>query len=492
MEVFNEFLGRQAEKELQLLKLLYLEAPTFLSVKELSMELQIDRRTVYKYYNALTKIPYLNQEKKGEILVQKHNLGYTFKGTKADYKLIKQQLIQSNPFYEMLVTLFFYNEVNITKFSIENFVSESSIRDRLVKLETALATFHLSIQKKDKVIYLNGDEKRIRYVMVLFFWRIYNGLDWPFQGIVQGKTKSIISTLAEVTDYKITKVNNELLSYILAVNVIRNQKFFLVDNNFIEKTALSRHILNANQELKRTTEKILKKNYFFNSNESDFVLLWLSMVANFHSNSNNLTKEYAHYICENIVSSSNSEWYKRRVTELTEREQTAFWEVLVYGHMCTELFKDIGFTITGYDVKSYLEDTYPAYFPKVRAILSQFTLGMYTEEERESLLYYYTLAYSLIEEVSFFSNLIKVKLETDLPQVLEIGVKKRIEKTFENFYNLDVDTTNKYDSYDLCISTSPLSILDKDYASLLINAQVTLNDFVKINELLKKISDHKK
>jgi hypothetical protein len=382
--------------------------------------------------------------------------------------------------------------VNITKFSIENFVSESSIRDRLVKLETALATFHLSIQKKDKVIYLNGDEKRIRYVMVLFFWRIYNGLDWPFQGIVQGKTKSIISTLAEVTGYKITKVNNELLSYILAVNVIRNQKFFLVDNNFIEKTALSRHILNANQELKRTTEKILKKNYFFNSNESDFVLLWLSMVANFHSNSNNLTKEYAHYICENIVSSSNSEWYKRRVTELTEREQTAFWEVLVYGHMCTELFKDIGFTITGYDVKSYVEDTYPAYFPKVRAILSQFTLGMYTEEERESLLYYYTLAYSLIEEVSFFSNLIKVKLETDLPQVLEIGVKKRIEKTFENFYNLDVDTTNKYDSYDLCISTSPLSILDKDYASLLINAQVTLNDFVKINELLKKISDHKK
>ena len=85
---------------------------------------------------------------------------------------------------------------------------------------------------------------------------------------------------------------------------------------------------------------------------------------------------------------------------------------------------------------------------------------------------------------------IKIKLETDLPPVLEQNIKERIEAPFKNFYNIDIQSNFNDDEYDLYLSTASLTETLIEHPVLLINAQVTLNDLLMIQKEIEAISQN--
>ncbi|MFQ7237374.1 MAG: helix-turn-helix domain-containing protein [Enterococcus hulanensis] len=129
----NSFFGNESSNEIELLQVLYKNSG-FMDIEELSARLNIDRRSVYKYFELLQNNSYSLESTTNEILISKRGRGYKFAGTKKEYKLLYKKIVESNPFFELLTSLLLNNEVSITKFSIDHFMSESKFLKRLYEL----------------------------------------------------------------------------------------------------------------------------------------------------------------------------------------------------------------------------------------------------------------------------------------------------------------------------------------------------------------------
>lgn len=80
-----------------------------------------------------------------------------------EYKILTKQILQSSPYFTLLEKLFFESNVHLTKFSMDQFLSESTVRHKVAELDTILKTFDFSIQRTKGEIRLVGAEPRIRF-----------------------------------------------------------------------------------------------------------------------------------------------------------------------------------------------------------------------------------------------------------------------------------------------------------------------------------------
>lgn len=205
MEIFNSFFGSDIKREIELLRFLY-KQNRFVSIEEISHVLKMDRRSIQKYYDFLVHSPLLTYEDRENILISKYGLGYKFVGTKKDYKALTKQVLQSNPFFELFETLFLENEINLVKFAYENYVSESTVRKRLYELEKLLDPIGFTLKKNKGYVYLKGNEARIRYFMVTFFWRTFSGLHWPFPNISEEKCTQISRNIYQAAQIEVNEI----------------------------------------------------------------------------------------------------------------------------------------------------------------------------------------------------------------------------------------------------------------------------------------------
>ncbi|MCI1135999.1 helix-turn-helix domain-containing protein [Enterococcus gallinarum] len=93
------------------------------------------------------------------------------------------------------------------QFAANNFFSESTVRKRIYELENALTPIGFSLRKQKGMVRLIGDEARIRYFMVAFFWRTFSGLHWPFKGLSQKNVKRSLKTSIKITRFLSIKSN---------------------------------------------------------------------------------------------------------------------------------------------------------------------------------------------------------------------------------------------------------------------------------------------
>ncbi|WP_288551562.1 hypothetical protein [Enterococcus gallinarum] len=64
-----------------------------------------------------------------------------------------------------------------------------------------------SLRKQKGMIRLIGNEARIRYFMVAFFWRTFSGLQWPFKGLLQKNVKRSLKNSIRTTRFLSIKSN---------------------------------------------------------------------------------------------------------------------------------------------------------------------------------------------------------------------------------------------------------------------------------------------
>ncbi|MBO0451837.1 helix-turn-helix domain-containing protein [Candidatus Enterococcus murrayae] len=498
----NNFLGNESVKELELLRVLY-KNPRFIDVEELSTQLKMNRHSIYKYFDLLQNTPYIEENRSKEILLAKRGQGYKFTGTKKDYKIIYQQVIQTNPFFKLVELLLQNNEINIIKFTHDNFISESKVRKRLYELKPLFEDIGLSLKRRDGNVLLRGDEAKIRFFAVAFFWNIYHGSYWPFPGISEKKCEELVANIFAKNTINYNDIGLKLTCYVFAVTILRFRKGFRIEEKKIDSIKHSPYIaknllaiiLSTDSDFNTVLLEELHSKYLLDRTEIYFLILWFYSNSNFYL----LNSKLVHFLDKapaellpypnpfsELLKDSNH--FSDFDTFSTNTKQS-FLSTILAGCLSVELFSKTSFTVTGYEVEKYITKHFPKLLFHTTNLLAQSAVYPDDPDKRQGLALTFAIASTLIESPSKFAKKIRIKVETDLPTVLEFFVIERIKSTFQSFYNLEISNSIAYQNADFCISTNFLSESDSFVETLLIDAQVTLSDILTINQKILQILD---
>lgn len=498
MEVFHSFFGNETKKELELLKLLY-KNKRFMGTEEISECLKMDRRSVYKYHDLLLNKPYMTKKEHMAVLSVKHGQGYKFNGSKKDYKILSRQVLQSNPFFELLETLLLDNKIIIAKFAYDNFVSESSVRKRMHELASLLEPMDFSLKKSKGTVHLIGKEMRIRFFMVAFFWRIFSGLHWPFTGISQRKCEKIVTEIYHECQIPVNTIELKLSYYVLAVTILRTRKGLKIDEEIhsvvdrfpFVKQPVSPSDMKNMQSIKNILAEKLSAHYHLDRSNIEFIFLWLYSRADFHQkniNTDCLADIDAHRSDSTLIEKIMSlypQLIKKADTGLVDEEKKRMIFVTLYtGILSVEMFGKMDYSLTGYNLKEYLSLKFTGLLQQSEELVKRNKIYSKEPDKQEGLSLHVAVAWSMVARPISFSKKIKIKVETDLPFTIEQGIIERIQTTFQSYYPIEVSHSFKEENYDFCLSTAPITELEGSTETLLINAQVTLSDLLAIQKKL--------
>ncbi|WP_193754117.1 helix-turn-helix domain-containing protein [Enterococcus faecium] len=490
MENFNKILGKEVQKKTELLSLLY-NQPTIITTNELSKKLKMDRRSIYKYFDLLSELPYV-QENNG-ILVEKHGQGYKFNGTKKDYKILSTQIIQETPFFKLIENILTNTQVNIVQFAYDNFLSESMVNKKLSLLRKHLNTMELDLKKRQGIVRLVGDEEKIRFLIVAFFWRNYNGIDWPFAGISKTNCKKIISTIYTQNGIEVPPAKMELSCYILATSILRSKKggtiinqhlntltktLFLSDNFFIKIKHFNRSMykhLSPKYHLKREDIEYLTILAF----REPFFLMQIFKDVNTISEVFNNKNLLELLLCSDDI--------ERNFTYSNFQTKKIFISSIIAAFVSAETIGKVDYTISGYNINKYIHKNYPTVKPIINAILDENNVYSEDSNKRSSLITPLASSYALLISPSKNQKLIKIKIETDLSQSLETLIIERISDAFKSFYHLELNSSIPESEAAFCLCTNYRSLDFINIDTVLIDAQVSFKDFINIQNKIKSI-----
>lgn len=499
----NSFFGNESSTEIELLQVLYKNSG-FMDIEELSARLNIDRRSVYKYFELLQNNSYNLKSTTNEIFISKRGRGYKFAGTKKDYKLLYKKIVESNPFFELLTSLLLNNEVSITKFSIDHFMSESKFLKRLYELNLLFEEYGLSVKRRAGQARLMGDEAKIRFFAVAFFWKVYHGSYWPFPSISKKKCDQLVSKIFTKNKINYNEIGQNLTSYAFAITILRVRRGLRIDPKKIDSIKKSPFIddevfsiiLNTEDELTATLLKEFRSSYHLDETEITFLLFWFYSNSNFYLVNprlkeylNHFTKKKGYLFSVSKLQRKLPEISRFKTLSLTTKQM--YLSTLLAGSMSVELFGKTSFTVTGYEIEEYIQKNAPKLLLRATELLTQASIYSDDPDKKYGLALQIAIANTLIINPTDYMKKIKIKIETDLPTALEFTVVERIKNTFKSFYNIELSNNLSYQDADFCLSTNPLSEMDRSLETLLINAQVTESDIVAINQKILDILNEK-
>ena len=171
----------------------------------------------------------------------------------------------------------------------------------------------------------------------------------------------------------------------------------------------------------------------------------------------------------------------------TTKNRGLFTKQLVAGLLFVELFEQMDFTLTGYNIKKYLLQNFAHLFEHAQKIVAKQDIYVSNPAKQTGLGLQLSMAYTLITAPTAFNQTIHIKIETDLPTPIEAIIIQRIRETFASFYHLAINQLSEEDRYDLYLSTTPLLQVKQAAPFLLINAQVSLPDLLAIQEQLDRL-----
>lgn len=494
MDGLNQVFGKEVLKETKLLSLLY-KQPSFFSISELSEKLKMDRRSIYKYFDLLLTLPYAQNHK--NVLVAKHGKGYKFNGTKKDYKILSRQILQTNPFFELIEELLLTNKINITQFAYDNFLSESLIQKKINLLKQQLNTIEIDVKKTNGVLNLVGDEEKIRFFIVSFFWKNYHGVHWPFSGISQAKCKETISFFLKDNNIELSPVKIELSCYILATTVMRSRKGFpILKSNIstlkksdIFNSYVSSYLVDKVEKFNDSLFNHLHSKYLLKENEVEYLTMIAFREPFFilriiQHETKFLTALNKQTLIDQVLYTSQ---LKKLFDNSDNQIKRLFISSIISGIISTEVIGKTSYTISGYSIEKYIQSEYPVITSVINDTLYKKSIYKDNVSKRTMLAMYLSIAYSLLTPPAQKQKVVKIRMETDLSILLETLVIERIQDVFKSFYHLEISSKIPEHEADFCLCTNYLTLDFINIDAVLINAQVSAQDFLTINNKIQSI-----
>lgn len=476
MDITHIF-GKSIETKISMINYLF-NKQNWITTDELAKETGNERKTILKYLSELEEAAKIFGESGFQLLSSKGRGVYLSAKSVNEINKFIFWMTDDSLFSKLFKSFFFETAINLTKWSYENFVSESTARRKISEMKVLLKKFDIQIISKKGIYFVKGDEKQIRYIYYYLFWNIYKGREWPFFNIPEEKVTLLLQEILNEYSLNLPYQIEKQLTYIFAINITR---YF--QNNSIHLTDEWNSYKEINRKIFHEFEikTIIQKYFYISNNEINFLLIYLQTRYSFYSSVYGMkealdihkqlkTDVYQAYI--SFVSLFENE-FKYSINSLDTKKKLFIQSNILSIHFKAKLFPK--FTKELVNEELFLEQ----HFPNLIKRMNIFCNKLYAESknsiflETKYLTNRYLQLFSFFDSMNTFEKNIGIYFETDFPALPSRMLKDQISSLFSNFFNItiytmeDLDQLTKYmPNVDLVISTNETLGLETDFHSL--------------------------
>ncbi|KAF1298340.1 hypothetical protein BAU15_13770 [Enterococcus sp. JM4C] len=453
------------------------------TIEGITKETEHSRNTVRKYLEMLeTQInTYFDPE---DIMLKVNNqkIDY-FRSRNFCVQRVVLSILEENLTMNLVEQFLFDEFVSLEQFCQEHYVSHSSMRRKLKKVNEFLKTKQLRISLVERTVI--GREEDVRHFYYQLYWSVFRGVKWPFPHIDRDSILQAIDTIEKKLSLSFRPSAKEKFAYFYAISAIRRKQGHTVRLEI----AIS-EFMKTNPFYKPLKEVIgqlyLGKQILVNESELLSVLIVLQVTPGI----------------EDKISPWNSVLLQHREQNTSMYQVSQFWihsfehffdlsfpeenkdeilQKLIRCHYRTYLLRhDIDF-IPHYKYSDELRDTLPIFNRQLEEFFTFLQKSPYKETfiNKEFLFPRYALIalkhLNLVEK----EKQIVLAIETDSSKVFEDLIKEKIVISFGGQY--DFKYVKSSEPHDLLIANYPLEGADPE-KTIYIRSEINTRDWLILGE----------
>lgn len=473
------------------------ESKTWLSIDELSSQLEINQRTMLKYLTFIEEDIDSFASKK-EIALKNHNkkgyfLYYDFEPALEDLIF---RMIERTINYQLIMKIFFSKMPSIIQFSHQYYVSESSLWRMINKFRKKLVPRGISIERRS--LELIGNEIHIRNLSLSLLLSSYSRGSWHY-----GSTTKLVTE--KIIDYVINFFH-------LCLSDFEYKKLFCMIAVCIERAKKEKHV-HLTRELWENIEKNELFDRFFDElrdvlpkelhrqDEIGFLFLYVFTIDEVLNNTY-IRKEFIEFHYERntqlfqSVEAFKNLWFDQQKFFISKDDLKTVEKSLYSTHLYCQLFQNKE-SSDCYSQDSYLhnnETISPHLKERARELIAllQKKTNFPLFRETDYLLSIYPLLFETITPIQKVEEPLQIFLATDLTNLEEQHLIKMIKNEYLGRFKMEIythhDCLRKRNSLDLLLSTRKTILVDQPtIPNIVIPRKPTKLDFytldTKLNEL---------
>ena len=488
--------------EVQLAKELNKTSQRWLTTNDVGNILQINTAAVLRVTEKLSRdISDLGEEGIELIISKGKGIQINIRNDK-DIQVLIAYIISQAPAVQLLEAIFKEEISSVTQYAQQNYVSEATVRRNINKIRSYFDDFDVTISRV--TAKLEGDEKQIRLLMMIFYWRVYGGVTWPFDSVAEQDivemTNHLLYSLI-LSDIEIPHLFIRQISYYFAESVLRTRKKNFIDAKDKKLGEIAQGY--RYEHFKGVLEQECIGKINISEEETAFhYTVGLSMSASYHM----LIPKTIDEIIEDhrkrntlIFQATDLSLKKINSYFFTKNEINLDTSFTRYGlfscHCFAYVFKNFKSDMNGLIYTNYFQTNYPTLSTMVYHFLKELYELSSNEiflEQRYLLLPYIKIITQDIEPV-YFEKEISVILESDMPILITTHIIKKIAFYFKEQYHLKFLTFPEKklaESVDVVITTAAVKNLNKQYPNakiIKINREPSPKDFRELTAIFETV-----
>lgn len=399
----------------------------------------------------------------------------------------------------MLESLLTEEFESVKSYAMRHFISESTVRRDLNKIQELLANYSIEIGRERAKLL--GEEHQIRMFMGIFYWSVYRGSSWPFKYVDERLMETFVEDLLnnEATVYpKIPLGHKKQMAYLFAEATIRTRK-----GNFVQMTPAFAKPLKQSFLYPCFERRIGELHGIVNDKHSEipfFFAAWLVLPETMDI----LKKEILDrslakladekgpiYLATDLMMTRFQEVFR----PIEEEEQVRFRAYVTGSHYFAYYFKGFNTDVTG----NTYRHTFFKRYPKLVAKTRRFITDLYRESrnpiflEVDYLLISYLRNIFFLDEPCQYEVPIHVMIESDMSGLLMEKFIQQINGYFSYLYNLkfhDVFDCHEL-PVDVLLTTGNMAELCRVYPeaeTVVVSKALSIVDMSRINDVLEGVS----
>ncbi|MGM0168334.1 hypothetical protein IGI39_004089 [Enterococcus sp. AZ135] len=501
-DFFESLFDRKTLNQRRMILLLNAANRRWVSSQWLGEKLELSKRMTLSTINDLSdQINQFQPEKYSFQLSKSRGVFLDVKNDADIYELVTF-IVGKCSTVKMLEALLTEEFDSVKNYAVRNFISESTVRRDLNKVNELLLRYQIEIGRESAKLI--GEEHQIRMFMTIFFWSVYRGSIWPFKYVDEQLIETFVDNLLnnEFTVYpKIPYEYKKQLAFLFAESIIRTRK-----GNIVQMSSEMEGQIKTNYLYSEFEGRLLELQGEINSKQSEipfFFSVWLSMSKTMDTLKESIVKNLlkqqvdgqlpVYLATEFMVTRFQEEYFP-----IKEEDLWRFQAYLFSGHFFTFYYKDFNTDLTGYTYQNIFLERYPNLIKKTK----RFIEDLYQESncsiflENDYLLIVYLRNIFFLEEPCNYEVKITMLVESVMPRLLTQKFIRQINGYFGYLYNLSI--CDVFDSengdVDILLTTSNLEGLCQIYPNaeiVVVSKTLSIVDMSRINQALEEVSAKK-
>lgn len=488
--IYDEaLLSKEGERQLALLKLIYKNSG--IEIEELVFKLNLDRRSIYKTIEQLKEV--IKRHHIPTVIDVSSRGNYTFHGDKIDYYKIRARVVDEEPIIELIKILLEQKSIDLIEFCASQFISESTLKRHLSKLNRLLVPLHIRLSTQKGKLYIKGAEAKIRYGLTSLFWRYYHGVMWPFKRLEEVQVHRIISTLFTARA-PLSYGKKKQLSYLIAIFILRAQtgeevlredlpdyfEALTLDNPsfkvFAEEISQTLKLSSYEKAILFLSLYIFPESYHYIQNTSKT----LEAMTKREPESYNSIKNFILF-----VKTKHPEF------DIVAESRRNFVFMVIASRIFVDVFGDVYFNISSIAIFTYAGNNYPNLLPTIAREIQKKepTLSLNT---LKGLTLRYAQAYVFEFSPQDFEPKIQILLNTDVPMYLDKVLVQRLNQLLSSKFNYEWVSLEQNRRPNLLVTTGVVEEKFLSVPKVFINPELTKKDEENIVEACDKLVKEKR